>query len=463
MGEYLTHEERSIINMQEDFNDIIGEAMNIAMGKAATTLSSIISSSTGNDIKVYMTTPSVTLESIDDIKNKIDKDSVCAYLKFKSGIKGNNLIILSMEDASVIVNLMFGNKEPVNKYEDEMITGAISEVMNQMVGASTSILANLINTKIDILPPISSIYKINEGVFPELKDINSSKYVKVSFVFEVEGYISSSLIVLLDITSATFIIEKFKTKHTDSMKKFEPELHKKIEEYYRYLLTNVKDECLHEVKLKKIDILDDFGEIDVDTIRLPNISSIYKEFNEYCCYECSNERDAEAFKKFSKMLNHMVYEYIGISGYEIKEEFKENLCIENKSMSVATIESYEGKIRHIVDLDLFKKYLNIQGNIKIENNAEQIKELNKKEKQYINSIMMQVPFNLSAVIDSIDMPIKDALKLNVGSTIQLSKKINDFVDIYIGNVKKGEGQVMQVAVDNMNYFAIKITSIYGKE
>ena len=82
--------------------DAIGEIANISMGTAATTLSQLVGK------RVEITTPKVDITTV----RKIVEDYPVPYLlvdvRYKRGIKGSNMLVLSREDGSVIVDLMMG-------------------------------------------------------------------------------------------------------------------------------------------------------------------------------------------------------------------------------------------------------------------------------------------------------------------------------------------------------------------
>lgn len=88
--------------LNEMEQDTLGEIANISMGTAATTLSQLLGK------KVDITTPKVDLTTSEQIRQDYPIPSVICDVKYKVGIEGSNLLILSQRDGAVIVDLMMG-------------------------------------------------------------------------------------------------------------------------------------------------------------------------------------------------------------------------------------------------------------------------------------------------------------------------------------------------------------------
>jgi flagellar motor switch protein FliN/FliY len=93
--------------------DTLGEIANISMGTAATTLSQLLGK------KVDITTPKVDLTSSEQIRQDYPIPSVICDVKYKAGIEGSNLLILSQRDGSVIVDLMMGGDGKIRSQDSQ--------------------------------------------------------------------------------------------------------------------------------------------------------------------------------------------------------------------------------------------------------------------------------------------------------------------------------------------------------
>lgn len=182
--------------------DIIGEVGNISMSQAATTLSEILNH------RVTITTPRVTKLKFKDIVDGLVAPKVAATVSYKAGISGTNLMLLEVNDAMIIADLMMGGDgSTAAETFTELELSAVAEAMNQMIGSASTSMAMMFNRLIDILPPNVNLWEygneMNYGGLKEDDDIYS-----ISFSLNVEGVIESEIMqvftddVVLDIAQA---------------------------------------------------------------------------------------------------------------------------------------------------------------------------------------------------------------------------------------------------------------------
>lgn len=172
--------------------DAIGEVANICSGSSATNLSTVLNQ------RVNITTPYVTLESIDDLVKSTQQPCVLVQINYIEGISGSNIQILQKEDVKVITDLMLGgdgsNTEALGDELSDLHMSALCEAMNQMSGASATSLYTMLNRKVDISPPTASLVDLrDEAVRKEVfGDVDDGKYVKVNFRLEIGDLVDSS-------------------------------------------------------------------------------------------------------------------------------------------------------------------------------------------------------------------------------------------------------------------------------
>jgi len=184
--------------------DTLGEIANISMGTAATTLSQLLGK------KVDITTPKVELMSSEEISKDYPIPSVVCDVKYKAGIEGSNLLILSQRDASVIVDLMMGGdgKNPSEGLSDLQISG-ISEAMNQMMGSAATSMSTMFNSVVDITPPnlVLTDLSMDQNIIQNFLNAEEP-LVRVSFRMVVEEVIDSVLIQVIPISVAKGMVNK---------------------------------------------------------------------------------------------------------------------------------------------------------------------------------------------------------------------------------------------------------------
>lgn len=186
------------VTLSPDEIDALGEIGNISMGTAATTLFTLLNH------KVLITTPKVEALTWDEFVASITDDLTAVSVDYTEGFIGSNLMILKDQDVKVIADLMMGG---TGAYVDGPVTelhlSAIAESMNQMIGSSSTSMAQIFNKKIDISPP--QAIKMGgdlESIFGPKGDL-----VKIAFRLQIEeNIIDSELMQILPLKFAKDLI-----------------------------------------------------------------------------------------------------------------------------------------------------------------------------------------------------------------------------------------------------------------
>ncbi len=169
-----------------DEKDALGEIGNICMGTSATTLSTLL------DKRVTITTPTVTLIRGNEYLNEYERPVVATEVSYTQGIDGHTVFLLKKDDAIMITTVLLGGDDQA----DELYLSAISEVMNQMVGASSTALADILHEHINIAPPVT------KEISPGGMDVEGFKQaddllIRISFKLEIDDLLTSNIMQLL--------------------------------------------------------------------------------------------------------------------------------------------------------------------------------------------------------------------------------------------------------------------------
>ena len=185
--------------------DAIGEVANISMGSSATTLYSLVNH------KVNITTPVVTLATWKTLLDSYEKPCVFIQIKYTKGLDGTNILVLKEHDVKVITDLMMGGDGTNTEGElGELHLSAISEAMNQMMGAAATSLSTLLQTVIDISPPESSLFDLTEVKDgKEISPFLGGTFVKISFRMQIDDLVDSTIMQLYPIDFARKLVETF--------------------------------------------------------------------------------------------------------------------------------------------------------------------------------------------------------------------------------------------------------------
>lgn len=194
--------------------DTLGEIGNISMGTSATTLFTLLGQ------KVTITTPKVTVTDIDELSEYYPLPFVAIEVKYKVGLEGVNLLILKVSDVKIIADLMMGGEgKDLDDELTEIDLSAIGEAMNQMVGSSSTSLAEMLGQKIDIDPPQSSKIDFREEKLKAFGE--DEKIVKVAFKMVVGDLIDSEIMQLIPLKFAKDMVHQL--IHGDSEEQLDTE------------------------------------------------------------------------------------------------------------------------------------------------------------------------------------------------------------------------------------------------
>ncbi len=185
--------------------DAIGEVGNISMGSSATTLYSLVNR------KVNITTPTVELAQWESLLDMYEKPCVFIQIKYTVGLDGTNILVLKEHDVKVITDLMMGG-DGTNTNEElgELHLSAISEAMNQMMGAAATSLSTMLNTMIDISPPEATLLdltKIKSG--GDIAPFLGGTFVKIAFRMQIDTLVDSTIMQLYPVDFAKSVVDTF--------------------------------------------------------------------------------------------------------------------------------------------------------------------------------------------------------------------------------------------------------------
>ena len=183
--------------------DAVGEILNISMGASATAVSELLNT------KVWITTPKVNVVQVSDLNYDNLEPAICVKIVYVEGLSGLNMMVLKQNDVQLILNQLLGNPLVIdpNFQFDELNISAVSEVMNQMMGASATALSDLLGMTVDISVPTP--YIIESTNFGDLCEMDpDTTVVSVTFNLTVDGVMDSEFMSVLSLPLAKTLSEK---------------------------------------------------------------------------------------------------------------------------------------------------------------------------------------------------------------------------------------------------------------
>lgn len=185
--------------------DAVGEVANISMGSSATTLYSLVNR------KVNITTPVVSMVTWESVIEDYEKPCVFIQIHYTAGLDGTNILVLRENDVKIITDLMMGGDGTNTEGElTELHLSAISEAMNQMMGAAATSLSTMLGTMIDISPPDASLLDltaVKNG--EEISAFLGGTFVKIAFTMQIGDLVDSTIMQLYPVDFAKKLVQTF--------------------------------------------------------------------------------------------------------------------------------------------------------------------------------------------------------------------------------------------------------------
>ena len=184
--------------------DAIGEVMNISLGSSATAVSNLL------DHRVDITTPSASLVSVEDFTLGDLEPAIAVEIKYVSGLEGSNIMLLKRNDVKVIVDILMGTTMSDEEFEfNDLTISAVCEVMNQMMGASSTALSDFLGRPVNISTPKS--YTLDD--LPKFKEEHfqgiDGPLVVVRFTLRIEDILNSEFVNVMSVDLARELLSGF--------------------------------------------------------------------------------------------------------------------------------------------------------------------------------------------------------------------------------------------------------------
>lgn len=191
--------------------DKMAEVAQICMAHSATSLNALTRKT------VSVSPPSVKVVNSADIKNILTAfgmGSVTVQIDYKDDFHGNNLLMFKENDVKVVMDLMMGGAGVSTPGElNEMHLSCVSEVMNQMMGASAISLTEMIHKTVDINPPKATLVNSNEDVDTiDYLPFPGDQMVIILSRFDAEKLLKGIMIRIFPMEETKFICDNFKAR-----------------------------------------------------------------------------------------------------------------------------------------------------------------------------------------------------------------------------------------------------------
>lgn len=398
--------------------DAIGEIVNISLGSSATAVSNMLSA------RVDITVPRVRVESYDEFEFKNLEPAIAVTIDYIQGISGNNIMILKREDIKVILEMLMNTEIDDENFElDEISLSAVREVMNQMMGASSTALSELMGKMINISTPTTFEVKDAEDFKQRHFEI-SEHFVVIEFDLSIEGKLKSEFINVMPIQLVKEMVASFMQEmnmESDPVKVNEPVAKETAAEATSSgMLSQEQIEAM--MRDEQTPEAASSTNTEVATAPEPKADSsaaLSQEEIERMLQTASSDESRQP---------------------PTMQQPKTPAAGENTESYFTPSQSLEPRV------------------IEVKETQRSNEHLTGVPKQENVEMLMDVPLVVSVEIGRTKKPIKEILEITQGSLIVLDKMAGDQVEVYANNRCIARGDVV-VVHDN---FGIRVTEVLGK-
>ncbi|MCF0151074.1 MAG: chemotaxis protein CheC, partial [Firmicutes bacterium] len=184
--------------------DALGEIMNIALGSSATVVSNILGH------RVAITTPRISVADPLSFELGDFNPAFGVEISYLEGLSGSNILLLKRRDVKMILDILMGEESGDEELElNELTVSAICELMNQMMGAASTALSEMLSCTVNISTPLP--FELNDPDTFRLERLpQNEKIVAVRFSLNIEGVLNSEFINIISVSLAKeFLGESF--------------------------------------------------------------------------------------------------------------------------------------------------------------------------------------------------------------------------------------------------------------
>lgn len=414
--------------------DAIGEIVNISLGSSATAVSNMLNA------RVDITVPRVRVESYEQFEFKNLEPAIAVTIDYVQGISGNNIMILKKEDIRVILEMLMQTEIPEEGFElDEISISAVCEVMNQMMGASSTALSELMGKMINISPPTTF----------EVKDVESFKgnhfdeaehFVVIEFDLSIEGKLKSEFMNVMPMDLVKEMIATF----MKDMNALGDENHSII----------TPEE---EVPVPETNAV--MSQEAIEAMMRGNDSST--EDN-------TVENTLEPESSNAVMSQEAIEAMLKANETPAEDNAVENTSVQEPSNAVMSQEAIEAMLKanetpkseapQTIQPTPVSSHQTEPRVFEVKDSKTVNPNLTGVAKQENVDMLMDVPLVVSVEIGRTKKPIREILEITQGSLIVLDKLAGDQVELYANNRCIAKGDVV-VVHDN---FGIRVTEVLGK-
>ncbi len=149
------------------------------------------------------------------------EEFVIAKIAYVEGFDGNSYLMLKKSISSIIGDLMMGGAGIGAEFQ-EMHLSAVGEMMNQMMGKTTTTLSEIFKKRVDISPPEVLLVNYNDGP-PAMPDFSTTaNFLRIGFSLKIGDVAETEMVQLLPAKFAELMAGELNKPEKEPAKKAKP-------------------------------------------------------------------------------------------------------------------------------------------------------------------------------------------------------------------------------------------------
>lgn len=138
--------------------------------------------------------PQLSGTTWDELGQTMSEPVLVVRVEYVQGVQGSNLLVMRPADAARVAALMMGEDQSFPESLDELHLSAVSEAMNQMMGASATALSQLFGRTIIISPPTTALQPFSSANGPLLAGSEAgTDLVQVAFPIRIADDVAAPI------------------------------------------------------------------------------------------------------------------------------------------------------------------------------------------------------------------------------------------------------------------------------
>ena len=417
--------------------DAVGEILNISLGASATAVSTMLNT------RVDITTPVVNVVRKDEFKMDRVEPAIGVEITYISGLEGSNVMLLKRHDVRVIVEMLMGIPMTDEEFElNEMNISAVCEVMNQMMGASSTALSEFLGKVVNISTPISFEVE-NEKAFIDKYFSDDDYRVVVKFALKIADQLESEFFNVMPISLAKSLVKGFlpddvivDPANVNEETKDVPNEEAAPSSGGKQTLSQEEIESLLNAEGSTQAMFEQPAESQQDQMSAGMNQQMNAQMNQDPQMNLNPQTMAQ-----QPMMSGMA----DASMMQMQMQMMQQMMQQMQQMQQQQEEKQKGAE---------PKLINVQPMVRQDLNQDRGVVLQEEQEENME-LIMGVPLEISVEIGRTKKLVKDILDFTKGSLVVLDKLAGEQVDLFVNGQCIAKGDVV-VVEDN---FGIRITEI----